>query len=67
MELVKKEIKNVFNIKKITKYKKNFYEVKNYNKETYNNLCTKLEQNNFKINSEEYMNLFQIFLDVKKK
>jgi hypothetical protein len=67
VKLVKKEIKNVFNIKKITKSKKISDEVKNYNKETYNNLCTKLEQKNFKINSEEYMNLFQIFLDVKKK
>ena len=67
MKLVKKEIKNVFNIKKITKSKKISDEVKNYNKETFNNLCTKLEQKNFKINSEEYMNLFQIFLDVKKK
>ena len=67
VKLVKKEIKTVFNIKKITKPKKISDEVKNYNKETYNNLCTKLEQKNFKINSEEYMNLFQIFLDVKKK
>jgi hypothetical protein len=67
VKLVKKEIKNVFKTK-ITKPKKISDEVKNYNKETYNNLCNKLEQKNyFKINSEEYMNLFQIFLDVKKK
>ena len=67
VKLVKKEIKTVFNIKKISKPKTISDEVKNYNKETYNNLCTKLEQKNFKIDSEEYMNLFQIFLDVKKK
>ncbi len=43
VKLVKKEIKTVFNIKKISKPKKISDEVKNYNKETYNNSCTKLE------------------------